>query len=494
MLKKQELIKIIDEFKQPYVQSEAEVRSKFIVPIIQWLGYPQSLRAEEFPVYGFEGRKKLPTKDADFILFDDAAFGNHKKPSEEDIDWVHNHSLLVVEAKKTREMPELLGQPQYYTIWTKAVAYFATDGVTIRGRIARPITADMKVVDCSIDQLPDCDSFLCFSFENTRKIKETGLEDYHEVENVLCLSNEKGFSRYISPDEEIDLSDGVLSFIKHALGKNADGLTNYQLLYKYLAMTDAYLQNDLRYNIPSYMINIPRYSEKALLYTDNSIFPCMKGEVCTFYRDEVMRYDFQNDYVLLSIIYICDIPSEIVFGYKVLDMSAKMRLQKFHIIKKLFSAKRMKISFSKDIVLKNKEISIIREKEIEVDYWIQEMKKILAIEDYYGIGIKLKPIDTPEESFEVYQNIDIIYSGIKMQPNFASKIQLKEFDIDMEIDEPVLLSSDKKLNVPDISIHGISFTPQRVYLVPMHIAKSTEGLVEFHYCFQYDLVQEKTSI
>jgi len=85
LLQKSELVSIIDEFKKSYIQSEAEVRSKLIVPLIMWLGYPQSFRAEEFPVYGFEGRRKLPTKNADFLLFNDAMFGLHKSSSESDI-------------------------------------------------------------------------------------------------------------------------------------------------------------------------------------------------------------------------------------------------------------------------------------------------------------------------------------------------------------------------------------------------------------------------
>ena len=51
----QEMLKgIIDKYQRSIIQSEAEVRSKLIVPLIEWLGYPSEYRAEEFPVYGFE--------------------------------------------------------------------------------------------------------------------------------------------------------------------------------------------------------------------------------------------------------------------------------------------------------------------------------------------------------------------------------------------------------------------------------------------------------
>lgn len=73
------LQKIIDEYKESIIQSEAEVRSKLIVPLLEVLGYPSYLRSEEFPVYGFEGGKPLPAKNADFALFSDKNFAEHRK-------------------------------------------------------------------------------------------------------------------------------------------------------------------------------------------------------------------------------------------------------------------------------------------------------------------------------------------------------------------------------------------------------------------------------
>lgn len=98
---------VIDEYAKSEIQSEAEVRSKLVVPLLCALGYPSELRAEEFPVYGFGGRKKLPAKSADFLLFSDKEFGAHRNDTQKDKDWVQSHSLLIVEAKKPGEMPIL---------------------------------------------------------------------------------------------------------------------------------------------------------------------------------------------------------------------------------------------------------------------------------------------------------------------------------------------------------------------------------------------------
>ena len=68
---------IITKYRESKIQSEAEVRSKLIVPLLEELGYASKYRAEEFPVYGYGGREKLPAKDADFLLFDNVILNMH---------------------------------------------------------------------------------------------------------------------------------------------------------------------------------------------------------------------------------------------------------------------------------------------------------------------------------------------------------------------------------------------------------------------------------
>ena len=65
---------VIDEYRLSDIQSESEVRSKFIVGLSEVLGYSSQFRGEEFPVYGYGGREPLRAKDADFIFFNDILF------------------------------------------------------------------------------------------------------------------------------------------------------------------------------------------------------------------------------------------------------------------------------------------------------------------------------------------------------------------------------------------------------------------------------------
>ena len=145
----------LKEYRKSIIQSEAEVRSKFIVPLLSLLGYPSEFRAEEFPVYGYEGGKKLPAKNADFILFDANDFGNHRTRTQDNLAWVYDHSILVVEAKKPGEMPNDhdLGQAQFYTAWTRAIAYVETDGEILIGRYYNSAHNDYEVINLKVDEL-----------------------------------------------------------------------------------------------------------------------------------------------------------------------------------------------------------------------------------------------------------------------------------------------------------------------------------------------------
>ena len=164
MLDRDELIEIINKFQLSHVQSEAEVSSKLIVPIIEWLGYPSEFRAEQFPVYGNAGGERLRAKPADFLLFDSIEFDKHKTSRPNHVDWVKNHSLLIVEAKKPDAMPDTYGQAQFYAYWTGAVGYIYIDGKRIMGFLRGNKTADIPIIDCDISSLADNDNFLQFSF------------------------------------------------------------------------------------------------------------------------------------------------------------------------------------------------------------------------------------------------------------------------------------------------------------------------------------------
>ena len=174
---------IITKYRESKIQSEAEVRSKLIVPLLEVLGYASKYRAEEFPVYGYGGRERLSTKNADFLLFDNEEFADHRANTKLNVEWVREHSLLVVEAKKPGKIPEELGQAQYYTMWTRAVAYIETDGEEVFGYYYNPVANDYKVLQASVDELSASEVLEHFAYENVSRTKEKGIQFFYHMGN-----------------------------------------------------------------------------------------------------------------------------------------------------------------------------------------------------------------------------------------------------------------------------------------------------------------------
>ena len=154
------------------IQSEEEVRSKFIVPLLEIMGYPMELRAEEFPVYGSEGSKPLKTKKADYILFSDCDFASHRSNTNDNLKWVYEHSLLVFEAKKPSEEISIFHQPQFYAVWTRAVAYMISNGKKLVGYFLNPNFSDVMIISCDVSELPiQFDKLSQLHYNNMREKK-----------------------------------------------------------------------------------------------------------------------------------------------------------------------------------------------------------------------------------------------------------------------------------------------------------------------------------
>ena len=113
--------------KKEDIVQETEVRSKIVNPLLDLLRYPTENIAEEYPVYGKEGRKDLNTKSADIMIFKDSNANRHRDKKE--TGWVMNNSLVVFELKKPKEKIEnAKDQATFYAMWTRCIVYVITNG------------------------------------------------------------------------------------------------------------------------------------------------------------------------------------------------------------------------------------------------------------------------------------------------------------------------------------------------------------------------------
>lgn len=143
---------LVSNIARQQIVSETEVRTKVAVPILNLLGHPDAYRAEEFPIFGFDGRRKLNTKFADIICFDRGEFNQHRTTDER--NWVKEHSLLVIELKKPAESMDAEGQAQFYAMWARSPFYMITNGTELALYAVEQFTDDTILLQCDIQSLP----------------------------------------------------------------------------------------------------------------------------------------------------------------------------------------------------------------------------------------------------------------------------------------------------------------------------------------------------
>lgn len=490
---------VIDEYRLSNIQSEAEVRSKFIVRLSEALGYPSQLRGEEFPVYGYEGRNPLKAKNADFFFFDDKSFGGYRDNTQKNKTWVRDHSLLIIEAKKPGEMPEDLGQAQFYTMWTKAVAYIETDGEIFKGYFANPLSSDFEVIDAKVDELANKPEIWNFSYENVLSVKQKG-KGIERIDPRL-INIEENVYQIITEDSELNIPEETLSYIRKCMGKNADGLTNVQMVSRFLNTTDTFLQNDMRYDIPFYMFDIPRHTYKAKLYIDNVIFPLAIGEVMEFYWNDMTRFLFQNQYIEIEAIYKSDKLVDFEMGYHILDRRVSERLDHFALVGKCFDAEVVRVEVEKESGLQmifptghsRKMWRSEQHVKTMFEFWLSGMKKLKAIEEYYEIEFELKIVSDTNELNELYEAIDFVYDGMMLQENCEIIVPGDLFEDDFIIEEPILFEENTRIPLKDRVIQGVVFRPYRSAWLPGKVkfaGKKKKDVVRIPGCCEYRVVEE----
>jgi len=113
--------------------SEKEVEIRFVLPLLERLGYLEEDRADGYPVEQVVGVRKTKT-EADFVLFNGL---NRSKDS----------ALMVVEAKNVgKKITDHIGQARSYAMFLGTPYFLITNGDDIRVFLYRsPIESDVEV-------------------------------------------------------------------------------------------------------------------------------------------------------------------------------------------------------------------------------------------------------------------------------------------------------------------------------------------------------------
>lgn len=228
--------KLVDDFLSMSTQSETEVRTKFVIPLFELLGYPTEFRAEEFPVYGYEGGKAINAKSADILFFNSVEFTNNRERKKDERNWVCEHSILVVEVKKRGESINAEGQAIYYAAWTRSPLYIVSNGEDTSFYKINSNFSDELVLSCKIAQIPENWQLISsiFSYSKAIMLKETTscikanfkIEYYSEYCNSLMLSLNETLNCMVARD----LNKNGNSYFNSMLQMNNEQMDYHKVL------------------------------------------------------------------------------------------------------------------------------------------------------------------------------------------------------------------------------------------------------------------------
>ncbi|MFN8010422.1 MAG: type I restriction enzyme HsdR N-terminal domain-containing protein [Holophagaceae bacterium] len=133
-----------DEMARKEFSTEKEVEIRFIVPLLERLGYTEDDRADGFPIEITVGTKRT-VAEADFVLFD----GRNRSM---------DNALLVIEAKRaSKRVRDHVSQARSYAMFMGTPYYMVTNGDDILVFLYQsPLEADHLVFNGHRGSLRDC--------------------------------------------------------------------------------------------------------------------------------------------------------------------------------------------------------------------------------------------------------------------------------------------------------------------------------------------------
>lgn len=287
--------------------------------------------------------------------------------------------------------------------------------------------------------------------EYVHKVKENGIHEY----------------RKLTEKDVIDFPDSKIEEFKSQLGTRLNGTeSKLDIISAFLREMEDTIQLGKRYDVMPIFSEIPRNKTTGYIYLDECILPFDCVELQVFYWDAFEKYLIDNKYYFLYAITFDGKLAYVEFGYKLAFPDVNERLYGFCKAEKLVNSKKICLLISdenKRIEIDTKLMGVAWQRQIELtNYWIEQMKKIDAIEKYFKIKFHL-PIKASEED---YIAIEILNESIKKLPSSTfPPLQLRKelFRKSFKISDEILIGVEKTFS--DLQLFGYCFHPVAAYII-----------------------------
>jgi hypothetical protein len=132
----------------------------------------------------------------------------------------------------------------------------------------------------------------------------------------------------------------------------------------------------------------------------------------------------------------------------------------------LFQAKKIRLEHDNKTIELSLTIFNIKEQQNLVQYWLDCMNQITAIEEYFDIKFVLYPVKSVEESELLYRHIAAVYKSITKERNITFCKEGEKCFKNLKLTEPITLPVGEPFNLKSIKIHNYMFKPTKMNLIP----------------------------
>ena len=291
------------------------------------------------------------------------------------------------------------------------------------------------------------------------------------LENQNAISSPEYGERILSEEDVKDFPDIQIQFMKQQLGTRLKGdETKLKIISRFLSEIDVTLQTDKTADCMPIFFDLPRIIERGYIFIDGDKLPFDEADIIVSYFNDTKKYIIQTEFYTIEVIYVKEMTYYISLGYQLTFPDVTRRLYGFKKVLPLLKSKNIQICCQRnktnlylDLCVLNEEK---RKEQLKTTYfWIEQMKKIANIEEYFNIKFKL-----PEKADYIeYVHIDILYDSINDKECLSLNGIYDENNENinqLEITELLFLAESYQSTVKPLELFDYYFYPINICIMP----------------------------
>lgn len=299
-------------------------------------------------------------------------------------------------------------------------------------------------------------------------------------EKIRELSNGvRVFNLFQLNEEALSLADeGDIKRMRAQLGRRVTGQeTDGEICALFRAEVLMTLNAGKRYDCMPMFQDVVREVEDVYLYVDKEFAPVARVTSCHYFYEEIDQFLFLGEYFRIGIFMYKNEIIQISQGYHLSDIKdVQERLRYFRTIHTIINADKLFVKFhsTSKTERKPKWIDLTQVKKQKqwkeqcdlTDYWIDQMRRILEIEETFGIKFQLPQKASEEE----YCAINTLSNSI----HHLCCVTLPPMETEEKLDVSCIQFKEETTigdggALPELHLFGYTFVPTRRYFIPCTI-------------------------